>query len=399
MTWPSAPAAPEVRPLDAAAMAAWAGEAARIDAAVRAEMGDRYSHEGWSPGHFLAERPGKWDHTAAAFDGGRMAGFVVASRDAREVHVHRLAVVPEHRGRGLARSLMAWVERTARERGARRISLSVAADNEAVVRLYESLGYVRVGGEMLRDYATRRSLELDGDAVRADGRRYLVLSRPLDPRAAAARRVLAVGAHLDDIELGCGGTLARAAAEGHCVRMICLSDSAYTDFEGRVLRTRAEAWREGLAAADALGCGDLEILDFPTKDVPDGSEVVEALDRRIAAFRPDVIFTHWPFDTHQAHRGAALATISASRRQNTILMYDPVFPAGRSFVGFRPQVYVDISEAIDRKLEALRRHGSQYRKYGEDWIEGVRTRARFRGYEMETSYAEAFELVRMELVL
>jgi len=78
-------------------------------------------------------------------------------------------------------------------------------------------------------------------------------------------------------------------------------------------------------------------------------------------------------------------------------MYDPVFPAGRSFVGFRPQVYVDITDAIDVKLEALRRHESQYRKYGDDWIEAVKARARFRGYEMGAGFAEAFELVRMEL--
>ncbi|HEX7118634.1 MAG TPA: PIG-L deacetylase family protein [Longimicrobiales bacterium] len=216
---------------------------------------------------------------------------------------------------------------------------------------------------------------------------------------ASELKVLAIGAHLDDIELGCGGALARAARAGHCIRMICLSHSAYTDFDGNVLRTREEALREGRAAAETLGCGELEILDFPTKDIPDDSRVVEALDARITEFRPDLIFTHWPFDTHQAHRGAALATIAAARRHNTILMYDPVFPAGRSFVGFRPQVYVDITDAIDGKLEALRRHESQYRKYGDEWIHAVQARARFRGYEMGTEFAEAFEVVRMELEL
>lgn len=212
-------------------------------------------------------------------------------------------------------------------------------------------------------------------------------------------KILAIGAHLDDIELGCGGALARAVRSGHCVRMICLSDSAYTNYDGRVLRTREEAEREGTAAARALGCDDLEILDFPTKDVPDDSRVVEALDARISAYQPDHIFTHWPFDTHQAHRGTALATIAAARRHNTILMYDPVFPAGRSFIGFRPQVYIDITDVISGKLESLRCHESQYRKYGDQWIEAVRSRARFRGYEMGTTFAEAFEVVRMEMQL
>jgi len=65
-------------------------------------------------------------------------------------------------------------------------------------------------------------------------------------------RILAIGAHLDDIELGCGGTLARAARAGHCVHMICLSDSAYSNYDGAVLRTRDEALREGRDAARAL---------------------------------------------------------------------------------------------------------------------------------------------------
>jgi LmbE family N-acetylglucosaminyl deacetylase len=166
-------------------------------------------------------------------------------------------------------------------------------------------------------------------------------------------KILALGAHLDDIELGCGGALARASKAGHECRMICMSDSAYANYDGKVLRTRDQGLREGQAAAEALGCEALEILDFPTKDIPDGSRTVEAIDERIQEFQPDVIFTHWPFDTHQAHRGTGLATMAAARRENTILMYDPVFPAGRSFVGFRPQVYIDITDVIEQKLESL----------------------------------------------
>jgi len=211
--------------------------------------------------------------------------------------------------------------------------------------------------------------------------------------------IVAIGAHLDDIELGCGGTLALAARHGHCIHMICLSDSSYTNFDGTVLRTREEAEREGRAAANTLGCTSLDILDFPTKDIPDDSRVVEALDALLTKYKPDMIFTHWPFDTHQAHRGAALATIAAARRHNTILMYDPVFPSGRSFVGFRPQVYVDIGEVLDQKLASLVCHESQYQKYGDQWIDAVRARARFRGYEMGAEFAEAFEVVRMELNL
>lgn len=209
-------------------------------------------------------------------------------------------------------------------------------------------------------------------------------------------RILAVGAHLDDAEIACGGLLAKATASGRDVMLLSLSDSSYTDYRGRVLRTEEEARQEGLDAAKLLGISDSEILGFPTKDVPHDSVVVEAIEERIDDFRPDAILTHWPHDTHQAHRNTGLATLSAARYYRTILMYEPMMPAGRSFAGFRPQVYVDITDFIEQKIEALKAHASQYRKYGDDWIDAVRARCRLRGFEMGAEYAEAFEAVRFE---
>src|SRR5690349_17955601 len=143
-------------------------------------------------------------------------------------------------------------------------------------------------------------------------------------------KYLAVGAHLDDIELACGGTLARAAGRGHAVRMVVLSGSEYSNYKGQVLRTKAQALREGKQAAKILGVTDLVVLDNPTKDIPYHSTVVEQIEREIDDFRPDIIFTHWTFDTHQAHQGVALSTISAARRHPTVLMYEPISPSGRS---------------------------------------------------------------------
>lgn len=212
-------------------------------------------------------------------------------------------------------------------------------------------------------------------------------------------RILAVGAHLDDIELACGGTLVKALQHGHEVKMVVMSQSGYKDFEGKVKRTNEAAVSEGINAAHLLGVTDIEILEFATKDVPYNSASVEALDKIMDQFRPDIIFTHWPFDTHQDHVSTAKATISAARRYNTIYMYEPIVPSGRSYQAFRPQVYVDISDQIELKLEALKAHKTEFNKFGEDWGEGVKARARFRGYEMGKKYGEVFELLREELYI
>ena len=211
-------------------------------------------------------------------------------------------------------------------------------------------------------------------------------------------KILAVGAHLDDIEIACGGTLAKMIRAGHDVKVLIMSKSGYTNKEGRVQRSDEVAVQEGMNALHKLGLSDIEILDFPTKDIPWSSDVVNPIDLCIDKYDPDVIFTHHPFDTHQAHVGVSNATISASRRRNTVFFYEPITPSGRSYVAFRPQLYVDITETIDVKNDALREHKTEYNKFGaEDWIEGVHARCGFRGYEIGTKYAEAFEILRLEL--
>lgn len=210
-------------------------------------------------------------------------------------------------------------------------------------------------------------------------------------------KILVVGAHLDDIELACGGTLAKAIKAGHQVKTVIMSQSGYTNFDGRVMRKNDDAVIEGTNALHALGVTDIDILDFPTKDIPYDSKTIDALDLRIAEYDPDVIFCHHPFDTHQAHVGVSKSTISAARRKNTIFMFEPIAPSGRSYVPFKPQMYVDITDVMDKKIESLKLHTTEYHKFGEEWITGVTCRAGFRGYEIGSQFAEAFEVLRCEL--
>lgn len=210
-------------------------------------------------------------------------------------------------------------------------------------------------------------------------------------------KIMAIGAHLDDIELACGGTLAKAVEAGHSVKAVIMSKSGYVNYDGNVMRQDSIAVREGEEALHTLGIEDIEILDFPTKDIPYESSVIEAIDSRMSAFNPDVVFAHHPFDTHQAHVGVSKSTISAARRKNTVFFFEPIAPSGRSYVPFQAQMYVDITSTFEKKIEALKKHTTEYRKFGEDWIDGVESRCGFRGYEMGKKYGEAFEVLRVEL--
>jgi LmbE family N-acetylglucosaminyl deacetylase len=214
-------------------------------------------------------------------------------------------------------------------------------------------------------------------------------------------KIIAIGAHLDDLELACGGTLAKAINSGHEVKMIVMSKSGYQHYSGNFGRSDEDAIREGKKAANILGVRDLVIFDFPNKDVPNDSTVVEALNKVFDEFQPDLIMTHWHFDTHKSHMNTALATIAAGRYFNSIVMFEPFPPAGRSYMPFRPQLYVDITDTIDTKLKALATHESELKKYGPEWVETIKARAKLRGFELisndpqRAKYAEVFEVVRL----
>ena len=210
-------------------------------------------------------------------------------------------------------------------------------------------------------------------------------------------KIIAIGAHPDDIELACGGTLSSAVNNGHDVMMIVVTGKSSIDHNKNFIRTEKEAQNEQTEASNILGIKRVEVLGFEDQHVPYSVELISRLDSLINDFQPDIIFTHFVFDTHQDHVHTAHSTLSAARRQNTILLYEPINPSGRGYVSFRPQVYIDITESLEIKIASLKSHKSQYKKYGDEWIEALKARAKYRGFEMGCKYAECFEVVRMEI--
>jgi LmbE family N-acetylglucosaminyl deacetylase len=211
--------------------------------------------------------------------------------------------------------------------------------------------------------------------------------------------ILAIGAHGDDIELACGGSLAKAVSNGHQVVMVIVTGTDSKDHKNISIRGNGSAEKEAKAAAKIIGVSKLIILGYEDTLVPYSAELIGKLDDIMNQYNPDIVFTHFVFDTHQDHIRTAHSTISAARRQNTILLYEPINPSGQGYIAFRPQVYIDISQTIKKKIDALKAHQSQYEKYNDIWIDGVTARSKFRGFEMGTEYAECFEVVRAELIL
>jgi LmbE family N-acetylglucosaminyl deacetylase len=195
-------------------------------------------------------------------------------------------------------------------------------------------------------------------------------------------RVLAIGAHPDDIELGCGGTLALHAAAGHAVTLLVMTAGE------RGPQAQRERRREQMDAAAILGA-DLLWGDFPDGRITAGPDTISAIERALAAVAPDVVYTHSPNDSHQDHRAVAEATLSAARRVSNVCFYE-----GPTTTSFAPTMYVDVAGGLDTKMAALRAHLSQVLKNGLVDLEAVEALARVRGFQARIRQAEAFESVR-----
>ncbi len=205
-------------------------------------------------------------------------------------------------------------------------------------------------------------------------------------------RILAVGAHPDDVEVYCGGTLTKCALRGDQTYMLACTDGG----GGHQLIPPEELVPiragEAQAAAAALGARLLMVNE------PDGALFAGADSRRricevFAQLRPDLVLAHPPSDYHPDHRAAAALAEAVCALSRTPLLYMDTPGA----VDFAPDLYVELTdEALDRKLRAVACHRSQVdwlrHHDGIDLVEWVRAATHARGLHCGVEYAEAFRL-------
>lgn len=209
--------------------------------------------------------------------------------------------------------------------------------------------------------------------------------------------VLAMGAHPDDMELEAGGTLAKFAKKGYDVYLLILTSGGYTDINGKTY-VDEELRNEAREATKILGIKDVMFLSYPTKDLPANGEAISKVDSIVDKLRPDVFISHHPFDSHQDHKAAADIMFAVSRQGRVKNVFSAsTLPYRPNVFAFRPQFYVDITETLETKLNAIRAYKTQYTKFGgEVLIEHVKGMAKTYGWAMGYEYAECFEVIRMD---
>lgn len=202
--------------------------------------------------------------------------------------------------------------------------------------------------------------------------------------------ILAIGAHPDDIELGCGGMLIKAVKQGHKIWM-------YTLTRGAASGDPEQRTREQIEAAKFIGADTLWIDEFEDTKLNLNVELIRRIESVIGYSHADVVFTHPIGDTHHDHRAVGEATLEAGRFVPSILSYE--MPVTREF---KPHIYYDISDVIDDKIELLSVFSSQH-NMNKIFICSSATKglAQYRALQSRLSplvtSVEAFEVLKMGL--
>jgi len=146
------------------------------------------------------------------------------------------------------------------------------------------------------------------------------------------KKILVVGAHPDDIEIACGGSIAKLCDAGHTIFGLIVSGGE----RGGNSSTRR---REAMKGAEFLGINKVEIMNFPDMKLDNFVlEISQQIEIVVNEFKPDIVFTHSIHDIHQDHRAVHDATLRACRNLSTILCYE----SPSITQDFQPNVFVNI---------------------------------------------------------
>lgn len=210
--------------------------------------------------------------------------------------------------------------------------------------------------------------------------------------------VLILAAHPDDELLGCGGTVARHVDDGDHVAALIVADCASAR-DPSVAPTLPPA---AVLAAGALGGVELVFGGLHGLSLAQEARFVRlAVEGAVRVFAPEVVYTHSPIDLNSDHRAVAEAALVAcrpigARFPRRVLAFETPSSTEWSSGGFfAPQVFVDISTTIERKLAAMACYSAELREPPHPrGLDALRARAAYWGQVSGCRYAESFSLVR-----
>lgn len=204
-------------------------------------------------------------------------------------------------------------------------------------------------------------------------------------------KVLAIGAHFDDVELGCGGTLLRHKKAGDDINVMVVTNSAYKSPTKGCSRSSVQAKKEGQMSAKYLNanlicCDKKPIVLIPTE------KLVLEIENIVNKIKPDCVYTHQPNDSHADHATVGYVSMRACRKCDKVLLY-----RSNWYIMDNTQddnYYVNISDYMDEKIKLIRFFDSEMKSTNYTWIDFVKKQNSASGAKVNVPYAETFHMVK-----
>lgn len=204
-------------------------------------------------------------------------------------------------------------------------------------------------------------------------------------------KILAIGAHFDDVELGCGGTLINHLKKGDDITILVVTQSGYVSKTTSHIRDNQIAYTEGKKSASLLHA-DLITGNFETLNLSASKELINYLCEQIKKINPQIVYTHYVGDQHLDHQAVAKASIIATRHVKKVLSY--VSNIYDTYPTFSPNYIVNISDAFENKLKLIDCFESEKETH-RGWKRQLEVLNGMYGIKIGKTFAEPFQVIRI----
>ena len=222
------------------------------------------------------------------------------------------------------------------------------------------------------------------------------------------KKILIIAAHPDDEVLGCFGTVARLVKEGYEAYTLILGEGKTSRDEQRVIENKKNEIEvlnaEIQKANDTIGIKKVFVESFADNrfDSVDLLDIIKVISKVKEEVKPDIIFTHYEHDLNIDHQLTYKAVITATRPMEDecvkeIYSFEILSSTEWNYpLSFSPDVFFDISDTLDVKLDAMKEYNSELCEYPHPRsLEGIELNAKYQGIKVGKKHAEAFKSIRV----
>lgn len=223
-----------------------------------------------------------------------------------------------------------------------------------------------------------------------------------------SKKILIVAAHPDDEVLGCFGTVSKLIKEGYEAYTLILGEGKTSRLDTRKVEENKEQLEilndEIKKANDIIGIKKCFVYDFPDNrfDSVDLLDIIKVISKIKEEIKPDIIFTHYENDLNIDHKITYQAVITATRpieNESVKEIYSFEILSSTEWqypISFSPDVFFDIQDTMELKLNAMRCYKSELCLYPHPRsLEGIELNAKYNGIRVGKNYVEAFKSVRV----